>query len=101
MINKKPLRDLLKKKYSLKIKNKKKGFFVDHFKQLQSLFDIVINTSINYPQINKFLNEIIQSKNFKNNIININSLLVIVFTALPKSFKDEIYYNLKNSINKN
>ncbi len=95
LINKKPLRDLLKKKYSLKIKNKKKGFFVDHLKQLQSLFDIVINTSINYPQINKFLNEIILSKNFKNNIININSLLVIVFTALPKSFKDEIYYNLK------
>ena len=94
-INKKPLRDLLKDKYSIKIKNKKQGFFVDHLKQLQSLMDIVINTSNNYPLINKFLNELIQSKNFKNNIMNINCLLVTVFTALPKSFKDEIYYNLQ------
>ena len=85
----------MKDKYSIKIKNKKQGFFVDHLKQLQSLMDIVINTSNNYPLINKFLNELIQSKNFKNNIMNINCLLVIVFTALPKSFKDEIYYNLQ------
>jgi len=101
LINKKPLRDLLKNKYSIKIKNKKKGFFVNHFSQLQSLLDVVINTSNNYPQIKNFLNDIIQSKNFKNSINDINCLLVTVFTALPKSFKNEIYNNVKISINKN
>ena len=99
--NKKPLRDLLKNKYSIKIKNKKKGFFVDHLSQLQSLLDVVISTSNNYPQIKNFLNDIIQSKKFKNSINDINCLLVTVFTALPKSFKNEIYNNLKTSINKN
>lgn len=56
---------------------------------------IVINTSGNYPSINEFLNELIQSKNIKNDITKINCLLVIVFTALPKKFKDEIYFNLQ------
>ena len=95
LINKMPLRNILKNKYSIKINNKKKGFFVDHLKQLQNLMKIVINTSGNYPSINEFLNELIQSKNIKNDITKINCLLVIVFTALPKKFKDEIYFNLQ------
>lgn len=97
LINKRLLRDMLKKRYSININNKKRGFYIEHFSQLKKLMRIVIETSKAYPPIHKFLNDSLQIESFEMNTSNINSLLVVVFTALPKNFLNEIYFKIKSN----
>lgn len=96
LINKKLLREILNNKYSIKIESKKRGFYVDYLSQLKKLMNIVLKTSIKYHSINKFLNDLIQSESFEMNLRNVHSFLVFVFTALPKNFKNDIYFQIKN-----
>lgn len=90
IINKKPLRSILKKRYNIEVNYKKKGFYVDHFVKLENLMKIIISISNRYPLIKSLVDSQIKSQKYKNDLNYLNALLVTIFFTSENNFKKDV-----------